>query len=443
MVFILGCSGQKIDIALPLDFPDTFTATGEAEIPERWWAAFNDQQLNTIIDSALRSNFTIESAWQRLLVARAIFNREKSSFFPGLEAFFQSEFEEQTSGSDVQENFRLGLSSNYEIDLWGRIGSSVKAERFRADASLNDYHTAAITLSAEIVSTWYGLAEALSQVELINEQIDINNQVLELMLTRFHSGQIRGVDVIRQKQLLESTREEKLNAEARLQIQKNQLYVLRGKLPAGDIDFMISDLPELPPLPETGIPSELIQRRPDIQNAFNLLLAADRELASAISSRYPRLSLTASVTSPAENFDDLLDNWAIAIAGNLLGPVFYGGRLNAEVNRTRAFSKQLFFEYAQTVLIAFREVEDALLQEKKQNEIIQSLNEQLNLATNVNEQLQIEYLNGAVNYLEVLTALVQEQQLRRDLLTARLALIEFRISLYRALAGDFETERES
>jgi outer membrane protein TolC len=166
-------------------------------------------------------------------------------------------------------------------------------------------------------------------------------------------------------------------------------------------------------------------------------------LAAAISNRYPRVSFSLSYSTAVNDTDKLFKDWAYSLAGNLLAPIFYGGELKAEVNRTEAVKQLRLYEYGQTVLIAFQEVENALIQEEKQIESIQIIEEQVQLARQTIDQLRIEYLNGLSDYLDVLTALDQEQQLRRDLLSAKLILLEYRIALYRALAGGFETEREN
>jgi NodT family efflux transporter outer membrane factor (OMF) lipoprotein len=285
--------------------------------------------------------------------------------------------------------------------------------------------------------------EAQNQLELVNNQIETNEKVLQLQETRFGSGQIRSADILRQRQLLESTREQKIAVESRIQVLEHQLAVLLGRSPQEEIIPPSDSLPEPPPLPETGLPAELIRRRPDVQNAYNLLKAADREVAAAISNQYPRFSLTASVSTAADNVDDLFRDWARSLAGNLLAPLFYGGQLRAEVDRTKSVKKQRLYEYGQTMLNAFREVEDALIREKKQLETIQSIKEQVNLAEQSYQQLRIEYFNGMGNYLDVLTALDEAQRLRRNLLSAKMTLLEYRIALYRSLAGGFETERET
>lgn len=433
---LTGCAGQTRTTVLPLELPVTFSAVGTAELPARWWTTFGDAGLNAAMDSALTSNFDLKAAWERLRAAQAVADRQAAALLPQAEATALGEIRRGSGGA---EEIRLALSSFYEVDLWGRIRSSVDAERFRAEASLADYQTAALTLSAEIALTWYRLAEAANQVALLDEQVATNMNVLELLQARWQAGMIQGVDVLRQRQLVEASREQRSDAVALLRVLEHQLAVLLGRAPQEAMEDPPDDLPELAPLPEPGIPMELVRRRPDIRRAFYLLQAADRDLASAVSSRYPRLTLSASAASASGGAERLFENWVLSVLGEVLAPIFYGGELRAEVDRTEAVRQEQLYEYGQAVLIAFQEVEDALIRERQQVESIQHLENQITPAVQAYEQLQVQYFNGAANYIDVLTALDELQDLRRRLLTAELALVEFRIALYRALAGSFET----
>lgn len=434
-----SCSTQS-NLTDPVEIPESFSESGVELVPVKWWKSFEDNRLSTVIDSAMSSNITLLTAWERLRAAEAVVDRESSLLFPTLEATGSARADRFSDSSQDFEQLQLGLSSSYEIDLWGRIGSTIDAEQFRAQATLYDYQTAALSLTAEITRTWYRLADAQNQLALVNEQINTNLTVLELLNNRFEIGQIQSVDVLRQQQLVEATREQRTYAEARVQTLENQLAVLLGQTPQSGVDLRPDDLPQLAPLPSAGLPTDLVQKRPDVRSAFASLRAADNDLAAAISNQYPRFSISATASTAAESAGALFNDWAMSFAGNLLAPIFYGGELRAEVNRNEAVKNQRLYEYGQTILTAFREVEDALIQEKKQVESIESIERQLELASQSYRQLRIQYLNGSGNYLDVLTALDDIQQLRRDLLTAQLTLVEYRISLYRALAGSFETE---
>lgn len=441
IALLAGCTAEK-EISTPVDAPERFSESGTSVVPERWWTSFDDPKLDTLVQTALDSNFTIRSAWYRLRSAQAVVTREKAGLFPTLDGSVQGSYSDVIYEFQDSEDISIGLNTSYEVDLWGRIRSQVQAEQYRMEAARSDYQTAALSLSAEITRTWYQLAEARNQLQLVNQQIETNRRMLELLENRFGSGQIRGVDILRQRQLVEASREQKTNVERRIKLLEHQLAVLKGQSPQQLEMTMQDSLPELPALPETGLPVELVQRRPDVQSAFNRLKAADRDLASAISSQYPRLNFSASISTASSNVTDLFQQWAYSLGGGLVAPILYGGELSAEVDRAEAVKQQQLYDYGQTVLIAFREVEDALVREQKQVESIQSLEKQLSLAEQTYDQLRLEYFNGTADYLDVLTALNEVQQLRRDLLSSRLALVEYRIGLYRSLAGSFDTGRE-
>jgi NodT family efflux transporter outer membrane factor (OMF) lipoprotein len=442
LVLAVGCKPKQEAITLPFESSDNFSIIGADSIPEKFWLVFGDTSLNKLIDSALLNNFTLLGTWERLRAARAVVDRESSNLLPDLEAFFGGTANRGEQLPFEVQPFSAGLTATYEIDIWGRIRSQIDAEKFRAEAAFTDYRAGTISLAAVITTTWFRLLEARNQLEIISAQEEYNQKVLNVLKNRFGSGQVRSVDILRQNQLLESTREQKTYAEAEVMVLENQLSILVGKTPMEGINYQMDTLPALPPLPETGIPLELVERRPDVQSSFYLLKAADRDLAAAISNKYPRLTLSATAVTNASQATDLFENWAFTVAGNLLAPLIYGGRLRAEVDRNEAIKNQRLYEYAQSVLIAYQEVEDALIREQNQKQSIQSIEQQLELAEKTSRQLRIEYLNGLSNYIDVLVAMVEEQQLKRDLLAAKLTLIEYRISLYRALAGGFETEWE-
>ena len=445
LIFVLlffGCSPKFSNVALPIDDLKEFSYSGPSILEDKWWTAFNDEQLNILIDSALQSNLDLAATWQQFLASRAIVAREAGDKWPQIAASAQSAINLPEPDFVGGENTQLGLSANYELDLWGRIRSSVQAEKFRSEASLYDYRTAAISLSAEIATTWYQLIAAKKQLQITKDQISTNEDIIKLIRTRFVGGQIRAVDILRQAQLLESTKEQQIIFETNVALLENQLAVLMGKQPQLSVTFETTDLPTLPELPEAGMPLELIRRRPDIQQSYAVLLAADRDMASAVSSKYPRLSVSARGQLRSNSFQNLFDNWAYTLAGNILAPLFYGGQLSAEVDRTQAIKQQRLLEYGQTTLEAFQEVENGLIQEIKQKQRVDNIGRQLELAQKSNRQLRVEFLNGFSPYLDVLIGLDAEQQLRRDYIVSQRQLILIRIALYRALAGGFETERE-
>lgn len=435
-----GCSPQSPGPRPEPELPERFSGTGTEAVADRWWTAFDDRALNGLEQRALEGNFSLESSWQRLRQARAVAARERSGLFPDLDALADGR---ATRGSDSTEQLGLGFAASYEVDLWGRIRSQSQAEALRAEASLADYRAAAVSLSAEVARTWYGLVEAWEQHALIERQVATNEKILRQLRVRVAKGQGRAVDLLRQEQLVRATREQLTIVEGNAGVLANRLAVLQGDTPRSSTRPGSAHLPALPPPPSTGLPIRLLQRRPDVLSAFYRLRAADAELAAAISNRYPRLTLDSSVATAKSDTAGLFDDWLATLAGSLVAPLLDGGERAAEVSRTRARRAEVLADYRQTVLEAIREVEDNLLLERTQRVRINELSRQVDLAERSSRQLIVSYLNGGTDFIDVLTSLRTEQELRRDLLTARRTLIEIRIALYRALAGGFKTTRES
>jgi len=415
----------------------SFSLGGNLQTPDRWWTSFSDSQLSQQVEIALAESNDLTGALQRIRSARALARREASDLFPDLDGIVDKEFLFRSPGPE-SSRYLLGLEMSYQVDLWGEIESRVKAQNLRASATDADYHATALSLSAEIARVWFSLIEANAQLELLNDQIKTNLTGVELQEARFGLGQIRSADVLRQRQLVEATLEQSVVAQARIEILEHQLAVLQGRTPQDTRYEATTQLPELPPLPKTGLPSELVNRRPDVRREYLALLAADRDFASAVSTQYPRLNLSASVATVTESPENLFREWAGSIAGQLIAPLIDGGQRKAEVDRRKAIVQEQFANYTQLILIAYQEVEDALTREQYQYQRITHLENQLKFARQASTQLREQYLIGDVDYLDVLSAITGEQRLQRETLSARLDLVLNRIALYLALAGDFE-----
>ncbi|MFD2302845.1 efflux transporter outer membrane subunit [Roseibacillus ishigakijimensis] len=411
-----------------------FSGSGTEAVGERWWRAFGDGDLNSLENQALGGSFTLQVAAARLKQARAVWQQARSQWDLQLDGSAESTVLELGEGNSAGV-FGLGLGASYEVDLWGRIQAEVAAEDFRMRATGEDYQAAALSLSAEVATTWFQLVEARAQQDLVRAQIATNDKVVQGLEKRFVEGQGRGVDILRQRQLVESTRERLTVAELQTGVLENELAVLLGKAPGTGSLPQGHDLPSLPAAPRTGVPVALLQRRPDVRAAFERIRAADAEVAVAIADQFPRLTLTGSTGSAADGVSALFSDWLTRLGAELVGPILDGGRRRAEVERTQAVLEESIADYRQTVIVAMREVENALVRERKQRQRIEQLETQLTLAERSSRQLQREFLNGVSEYLDVLTALDGEQDLRRTLLTARRELLEYRVALYRSLAG--------
>jgi NodT family efflux transporter outer membrane factor (OMF) lipoprotein len=437
----VGCMTPSREPTPPVDVPAAFSRSQGDPIPDAWWTTFEDAQLNALIDRAFRDSVDLKTAWYRLQEARAVSRQATSRLFPELLGFLDAEGNEGDGGTE--ERLELGLAAEYEVDLWGGVKASADAQRLLAEASRYDFQAGALTLSAEIARTWIALLGSGLQLALLEEQVKANAQVLHLLERRFAGGQTRSVDVLRQRQLVAATRQQQHEAAAARELLEHRLAVLIGQPPQNLPPYEVTDLPRMPPLPESGLPLELVRRRPDVRAAYARLQAADRETAAAVSERFPRVNLSASYSTVDDDVQALFDDWAWSLAGNLVAPLLDAGRRKAGVDRARAREQQRLYEYGGTVLGSFRDVEDALTLERQQRLQMQRLKEQLAAAEQANSQLQVEYLNGVGNFIDVLASQIDEQQLRRDLITSRSLLLEIRIGLYRALAGSLELAWET
>jgi len=452
-----SCAARPGGVAAPVKPPRAFSRTGVAAVPDRWWTALGDTSLNRLMDEALAGNFTIRTAWARLDQARAVALKSGADVYPGLSAEgrgsrTRTETSAATAGSAAstssdgdgvtyQNSFALGLTVSYELDLWGRVRSLRDAAALDFCASREDLHAAAMTVSAAVADTWYRLLEQRGQLALLARQEKTNQDYLELVTLRFRKGRSPAADVLRQRQLLESTKGEKARAEAGLKVLEHQLSILLGKAPGAVDGGKNRTLPDLPGLPKTGLPAELLKKRPDVRAAAARVRAADERSDAAAADRFPKISLSASADTSSSRFHDLFDDWLATLAANVAAPLLDGGRRAAEVDRTRAVTAERVAVYGQAVLNAFKEVEDALVQETQQGLFTASLERQAELSRQVVVQVRTRYTKGASDYLHVLDALRSRQSLERSLLSAKRQLVGYRIDLYRALGGAWPLDR--
>jgi len=440
---MLGCQTEPQNVQSPVFLPEQFSSAGSLPLPEKWWQSFGDPQLNELIEEALTDNFTIRSAWDRLSQAEQIAAKAGVALLP--EVNYQADVSRSRSDIsdtvDYSTEYSIGLVASYEVDLWGLVRSSQQAAVLDAQSAREDVSTAAVTLSANIAKTWYQLAEAKMQESLISKQLDTNQKVLEIITMQFRQGQTGAADVFRQRQLVESSRGQLILIRENNILFQHQLSILLGKNPGPWWDQQPIDLIELPTLPRTSIPSETLQRRPDIASAYKTIQAADQRVAAAIADQYPRISIFAGAETFETSSRNLFDDWLANLAAETAGPLFDAGLRKAEVERRRAVLSQLINDYAQAILGALKEVEDALNQESYQREYIENLQKQLALARQVSETTRQNYLKGQLDYLRVLESLVSQQTLERNELSSRRVLIERRIDLCRSIAGSWQLDR--
>jgi NodT family efflux transporter outer membrane factor (OMF) lipoprotein len=442
MVGVAGCAHRAPEMDSPAESENSFSYSGAGEITDRWWTEFDDPILNHLVKKSLRGNLSIRQSYNRLDEARAQLRQAESGLFPSLDVSgdaSESKTREDGTTSDATST-GLGLSASYEVDLWGRIESSADAARFERRATRQDLRSSAMSITAEVTRTWFQLVEQYAQRSILNQQLETNRQVLELVEKRFQLGRVRAPDVLRQRELVQSTLQQKASVESSIRTLEHRLAVLLGRVPTVSVNPVRTSLPDVPELPETGVPSEVINRRPDVRAAYLRVKSANKDVASAIAERYPRVTITGSLTTEGGDGVNLFDNWVQSIAADFALPLIDGGQRRAAVSGAKATLSRQLNSYRQSVLTAYEEIENALVRERKQREQIERTRKQLELSRQTVDRLRSQYLNGTINYLDVLNALESKQQLERDLISARRQLLEFRVALYRSLAGGFRVE---
>jgi len=437
---VTGCSHPVHQPQPPVELPGSFSSTGSIPPPEQWWQAFEDDDLNALIERALTSNFNLQAAWERLAQAHAVARQTDAALWPQAtgQAGAGRTRQEDDRGTTYTSLYSVGVAASYEVDLWSRLNATRQAAWLDARATRDTLDTAAITLSASMANTWYQLAEAKALVRIAREQIETNKKVLDLVTVQFRKGVASAADVLRQRQLVTSTEATLITAEETVALLQYTLSVLIGAPPELAWQQSAIDLPTLPPMPNPGVPSEVLLRRPDVRRAYHQVQAADQRLAVAIADQYPRLSLSASATTSVASVSDLFDDWLANLATNAVQPLFDADRRKAEIQRQRAIVRERFHTWSQTILEVLQDVETALTQERQQTQLLDNLNVQLALARETYQRNRESFMKGQANYIRVLESLQSLQSLERQAVRARRILIQRRIDLYRSIAGPWD-----
>ncbi len=426
----------------PIEPAGQFARSGDESGPDRWWESFQDPALSSMVDKVLDGNLDLRRAWARLEQASAIMDGADASYWPQITASAEIRRNQQAFafGAFLNTSYPMGLTASYEVDLWGRVAATSNAAELDFEATRQDLESAAMTLVAQVAEAWFNLVEQRAQLELSKSQIESNRVALELVELRFGQGLASALDVYQQRQLLVGSEAQLPLVEARLELAQHQLAVLRGQPPRSALDLPATSLRNPPALPATGVGADLLERRPDLRSAAMRVAAADYRVAAAIANRLPGIRLSASTGFNAFWDNNPFSNWVWGLAAGLTAPLFDGGRLAAEQDRTEAVMKELVAGYGQTLLVAMREVEDALVQEDAQMRHLVHLETQTEVASAALREARGRYAAGLSDYLPVLTALTSHQAAQRSELSARRLLLSHRIQLHRALGGHWTRE---
>jgi NodT family efflux transporter outer membrane factor (OMF) lipoprotein len=438
--------------ALPADIADPV-----AGARWRWWEAFGDTTLNGLVLDALEFNPDLAAAAGRVLEARALLGGAQSAQWPTVEiggTASRSQTSEQLTGGMVDpygNYFDLKATLRYEIDLWGKLSRGKEAAYATLVASEQDRRAVAQGLIAEVVRTWLEIRELQLQVALTERTITNFEQNLITVRDRYRRGLVSALDVHLASQNLAAAQSAEPAFRLGLAGARRRLEILAGQYPAGTITASDLDqgggvltrevMPDpLPPVP-AGLPSDLLDRRPDLQAAEMRLHSSTARIGEAKSYLYPSFTLTASGGSTSNEFSEWFtspsDVWSLA--ANLFMPLINRGQTQAQIKAAEARTAQALAGYQKSLLTAFGEVQNALDQDLYQARQEVFLADSAEMARRSVEVAQDRYRRGLDSLLVTLESQRRLFNAESQLLTTQRERRAARVNLIQALGGPWET----
>ncbi len=439
-----GCAvHQPQKITLSTTIPHAYVGQPEnrptGAFPDPWWAIFSDDDLNTLMAKAFTGNLDLAGAFSRLEQFEAVMTQAGAARFPQLNLNGTASRSQQPGAPDeiTGNAANLSLAAAFEVDLWGKLKSRYQARQFEAEASLEDIRSLYITLSAQVADLYYLMVTQRAQLALIDNTVAARTVAVDLVERRYLEGMVTALDVYQARQTLAAARSRRPERETGLAVTAHGLSILTGEYPDPDTGGTLALIPDVPDLFPTGLPSELLVRRPDIQAELLRLKANDQEIGVAVAERFPSINLLADYGRSETDFGTSISGTAWDIVGNLALPLIDWGSRKAEVDRKQAAFEAQLANYRQTVLVAFKEVENALVSNRNIETTIKWLEDEERAAGLALRLASDRYLDGLSDYLPVLTAQAFHFDAQTRLLSARRQLVSHRISLARALGGSW------
>ncbi len=416
----------------------------------KWWELFQDPQLNALEEKVSVSNQTLKVAEARFVQARALVRFQRADLYPtmtgGVSATRTHESQNRpfaaTTSSTVLNDFVLPFDVTYEPDVWGRVRRTVEAARSTAQASAADVESVRLSLQAELAADYFQLRTLDAEEQLLNNTVTAFEKALELTQNRYRGGVSSAVDVAQAQTQLETTRAQTID----LQVQRAQfehaIATLTGQ-PATSFSIAAAPWTLPPPAIPVGIPSELLERRPDIAGAERRVSAANAQIGVARAAYFPNIGLTASGGFESTTVSTWLAGPSgFAAAGlSAIVTVFDVGRRRAINEQARGAYDEATANYRQTILAAFQEVEDNLAALRVLEQETATQNAAVTAAQHSLELSNNRYRGGVSSYLEVITAqstALSDERVAVDILRRRMVAS---VLLIKALGGGWDVSQ--
>jgi len=454
-VFILSGCALTPDYERPeTELPETWEQVQDEETREsianlKWWEIYQDDTMTELIELALEQNADLGVALARMQESAYLVTFTRANQFPFLDIFGSGgrgrQSQEINPAATTDNNFSIGASLSFEIDLWQKYARGTEAARADLLSTEAAYRSVMISLIADVAGNYLLLRDLESRLEISKRTAKGRRDRLELVQARFDKGTVPELDV-NQAEVQLSIAEAAVAQFRRQAVQaEHSLQVLLGRysdpIPRGE-RIALDDRPiEVP----VGLPSELLERRPDIIEAEQQLVAETARVGVAQALRFPAISLTAEVSAVAESLTDLnaSDAGEWNVFAGILQPLFNSGQLKAQMKAQRARAEQAQHRFIGTLQNAFREVEDALISITTLREERAARKRQVEAAGNAVRLSQARYDGGVVDYLEVIDSErtffdseLEESSVRREALTSY-------ITLYKALGGGWSEPEDA
>jgi len=403
-----------------------------------WWEQFDDPVLSELIDIALRENKDVKVAAARIEAFVGQYMTTRAALFPqigvgasgGMERITEEGFTPLPSGTKNPNDFyEIFLNGNWEIDIWGKIRRATEASRAEILSSEEGRRAVILTLVAAVASSYIDLRDADMEWEISKKTAEAYRESLRIFELRFKEGFSSAVEVNMIKAEYEQALSRISFYEKTIPQLENVLSILLGRNPGPIPRGKPLDGLALPIVP-SGLPSGLLEQRPDIRRAEQNLIAANARIGVAKSLYYPSISLTGifgfSSTDLSKLFRSSAQAWTWAVP--VTAPIFTAGAIRGQVKATEAFQQELLIRYQQTIQTAFREVDDSLVDQKQTKVELEALGRQVVALQEYARLAQLRFDNGYTSYLEVLDA-------NRSLFDAELRYAQTKATLFRSFVN--------
>ena len=450
-LFLTGCAVGPEYQRPPLSPPSAFRSGGAvstnsfADLP--WWQVFHDQTLQSLIQTALTNNYDARIAVTRIAQAQAILGETRGQFFPQVNyAALAGRGKNVGAGSTPSPTgitggaYSADINASWEIDLWGRIRRLNESARAQLLASEEAQRDVTISIISQVAQQYFQLLALENQLEIAKKSTNSFGQSLAIFSQRLQGGVASKLETSSAEALMHSAAATIPEFARQIALAEDQLSVLLGQNPGpillGDSVLEKQLAPEVPP----GLPSALIERRPDIREAEQQLRSANAQVGVAKADFFPQLNLTALFGKVSPELSAFTSGGATAwgIAAGLSGPIFHGGQLRAQYRQAMAAREQFALQYQSAVLHAFQEVSDALIAREKLTEVRVEQAQAVEAYQVALDTAMKRYQSGNASYYEVL---LQQQQLfpaENSLVQTRFNQLLAVVQLYRTLGGGWQ-----